>query len=491
MSVRQISDKLESAEVQKICLRNDVSPYGEVLTRQEIEDTVAQVIDRMYWRGTWVDGTLYNLQDCVRDGNYLMVANKQTYDRPAPVPVGSPYYWYQGTGMLPQTATGIKQLVFGTRYSNVNPYSLEGYRIDVVAGNDYEVIIVQDPLGSAQATFVNSFTADVDGRRTFGLVPEVIAAGTTFDLLVIVSQPDPAPATFTGDWSYSKPQNISVPVSGAATQATNNSALLYIHSRDQLAADRTTELQSLVAGDKIVLGSDTWAIQSVSEVGVSPDNYFIFGVSPAVQSPTTGVQTFTFETTTPVDISYVQDTDYYLGQTQAKGLYVEDGDHNDVVQNDNAYGVDIFVQEVSVSADWDFMAITEGLGGGASTDKIYKFTKVSGHVVASVNPAWEEVVRVEVAGAPAGTYEYKISMTYTLNSTTTSAFVRFSIDNGVTWNEFRAEPKDVTDARAEYYAFPIVYSDTENLNLIIEASKEVGGDVMTIDFIDVIIDQKA
>jgi hypothetical protein len=36
----------------------------------------------MTWRGAWAAGT-YNANDVVRDGSWLMIANKRTTDQPA------------------------------------------------------------------------------------------------------------------------------------------------------------------------------------------------------------------------------------------------------------------------------------------------------------------------------------------------------------------------------------------------------------------------
>jgi hypothetical protein len=37
---------------------------------------------RMTWKGAWAAGT-YNVNDVVRDGSWLMIANKRTTDQPA------------------------------------------------------------------------------------------------------------------------------------------------------------------------------------------------------------------------------------------------------------------------------------------------------------------------------------------------------------------------------------------------------------------------
>jgi len=45
---------------------------------------------RMRWLGAWQQGAPYYLNDVVRDGNWTMIANKLTTDRPGPQPFGPP-----------------------------------------------------------------------------------------------------------------------------------------------------------------------------------------------------------------------------------------------------------------------------------------------------------------------------------------------------------------------------------------------------------------
>jgi len=49
--------------------------------------------DRMRWLNFWEgDYTTYEKNDVVKDGNWTMVANKQTSDKPAPLPIGDSFY---------------------------------------------------------------------------------------------------------------------------------------------------------------------------------------------------------------------------------------------------------------------------------------------------------------------------------------------------------------------------------------------------------------
>ncbi len=116
----------------------------------------------------------------------------------------------------------------------------------------------------------------------------------------------------------------------------------------------------------------------------------------------------------------------------------------------------------------------------------YNFVKAQNITVAG--NTYQEISRLADV-IDAGTYEVKFSLTFTYNTTTKSAYNRFSLDNGATWFEFRQEPKDKTDNRAIYYGFPHVFVAGQT-NIIVESRKEASGDTMIIEFLDIILERK-
>lgn len=87
-----------------------------------------------------------------------------------------------------------------------------------------------------------------------------------------------------------------------------------------------------------------------------------------------------------------------------------------------------------------------------------------------------------------GTYEIKFSFSYTYDTTTQSAQMRFRIDGGV-WNEFSRENKDVGDKYAVYYAYPNEFSAGVH-TIELQIAKGNTGDNMTVDFADTILERK-
>jgi hypothetical protein len=91
-----------------------------------------------------------------------------------------------------------------------------------------------------------------------------------------------------------------------------------------------------------------------------------------------------------------------------------------------------------------------------------------------------EIVSVpQIVGA---TYEIVISYAYTFDSTNQSAFFRFSINGGITWQEAVYEFSDVTDYYDGSYVFPYVATSTTPLHIILEARKETASNTMNVTY---------
>lgn len=303
----------------------------------------------------------YPANTMTRIDNWLMMSNKETAEYPAPTPVGDPAYLYLGTAGTEKVANG-KQVVFGIRVSKNTGYWVEGYRVYVIAGNEYEIISVKDPLGVKEATFVNRFVADETGWRNFSLQPIPVGESFTFDLLAIETQPDPTPVVTTANYNYQKPNNETIPLSGQITHSVKLIDELWINYTDNDLTDRTTLIQSLVPGSQIEVSGKVWSVQDNTDLGT----YAIIGIAPPEQANVLGVQSFDFSVPPDVSLTYFEEAGFWLGNTETKGLFIVDQSWENVAQNDNAYGLDVFVQPATVSEDWDLVSYS-GIGGGGGT----------------------------------------------------------------------------------------------------------------------------
>jgi len=319
------------------------------------------IADKVRWANVWTGGT-YQANDMVYDDSWTMIANKETADFAAPQRVGDERYLYYPLDPS-GVSTNAKQIVFGMQYSGGTGYWLNGYRVNVVSGNHYEIILIQDPDGANQTTFLNSFTASITGWREFGLIPKPVPSGTSYRILAILNEPDPTPLTWVSNYNYSKPNNWSAPVLGEIVHANKDLNTLSINVMDNDSNNRTVLLGQLNIGDIITLPlGKRWAIQSVTD---STFGYFNIDVAPATQSSQSGVIEFTFETTVATTLSYGEDIDFWSGRTDIQGLLAIDDSYTNVTASTNQYGVDILVQDAYLSPDWDFVTV-QGNGGSSS-----------------------------------------------------------------------------------------------------------------------------
>ena len=442
----------------------------------------------MNWKGEWSQQE-YNLNDVVRDGIWTSIANQTTTDRPAPIKEGPEYYLFDSE-LISDSATA-KHILAGQRVTT-GPSGgyLTGYRVHTAISHTYEVYIVYNPLTTPVFELLNSFKATIDGWNDFNAVPILLQPGAVFDIITLIQQPTDTPIEWSADWDYQTPQNaVDAPI-GTIQQSRGAPGTMYISKTDNNSVDRTIELAALSTGDKIRAAGQQWAIQSI----ISSGTYFTLDVIPAQVGTPEGITTFTFETVAPTPIKYGVNLNYWITNPSVQGLFTAGGSWENIVPDESQYISDIKIQNASISDAWDIVAISGGSGAalGGGWEPEYTFDKVSVLNVNAVHPAYERLNQMPYTISAGETiYEFKLSITYTLNTSVRTAFFRFSIDNGVIWEEFQSEPKDITDKTATFYAFPKQYAQvvpTDNVFLL-EAAKENALDVLTVNFADVIVER--
>jgi hypothetical protein len=351
----------------------------------------------MLWQGDWVQKT-YNGGMTVRDGDWTMVALTQTNDRAGPQAIGLEGYPYQGT-MTPD-ANSAKHILYGQRYYNADSaIFVNGYKIDVIQDNHYEVYVVTGiETGIPVVTKINDFVASATEELKFSINQRAFRTGQVVDFIAKLDEPDPIPTQWNGDWNYTTPNNTGTPAIGDISQSNSNPESFRIHSIDDTPTNRYDELVLLTAGDKITIGSFVWTISNI----VDNTTWFDFTVLPSQQTAPDGVTTVTFDTTTPSDITIGRDVDYWVSDTNIKGLFSIDGGYDDLVPDDNAYGIlDILLQDSSVSDDW--AVVSEGSSGANANAQLNSqevdWVRASAkllnvHVAQTVDNVWTEIDRI-------------------------------------------------------------------------------------------------
>lgn len=305
-----------------------------------------------YTAGTYPKGTM------TRVGDWTAIANTDTSEYPVPQYNGEEFNVYQGT--ISTQSVNARQVIFGTRYTASTSAYVKAYKIYTIAGNNYKLYTVTDPTGTQIIDLAFDFTATTSGWVELSISPTLVLSSNIFDVIAVVQEPDPTPTTFTGDWDYQKPTNETAPLAGQVTHSSKALNKIRISYTDSLSADRTVELQSLNVGDIITVSDISWAIQS----SLDQTTYIEFDIAPSTQSTGLGATTFTFETKAETPISFAIDADYYLGNANVSGLFAEDEGYGNITVNDNAYGVDLLVQEVIQSTEWDIVASSANIGQG-------------------------------------------------------------------------------------------------------------------------------
>ena len=335
---------------------------GDVATRAFVESSSTGFV---VWKNVWLaSATPYSTNDMCQSEGWLMVANKETDERPDPQSIGEPFDVYDGPELNSITSPNSKSILFGMRYSIPTSGYLTGYRVRTVIGNTYVIYSVLNPTGpSPIITEIIRFTAVKDDWQFFAL-DTFINTGTVFDVVTVVFEPDDAPMTTIANYNYITPNNASVPGSGQITHADKELSSLRINVTDDDLIDRTSLLMSISSGDIIVVGDLRWSVQGD---GIAVGSYYTFSVAPAVQWASDGVQAFSFEVVASVPITYHQNIDYWVADPNVKGLLSLTGDYDEAIAspNDTQYGLDIQVQQALVSEDWDFAAHSDNVSSGS------------------------------------------------------------------------------------------------------------------------------
>lgn len=469
-------------------------------------------VQMMKWQGAWdINNTPYKWLDVVRDGDWTMIVSNPagTSDRAAPQPSGDPETEY------PVAPTWAEQSFLGVVHSGQKytftkggwVQKLEVFVPELTTDTSYQFVLldITDPANPV-SQILNEPVLLENQWTTISLGNSIVTSGSVL-VFYIDALNSGGSSQVTGGWTFQGAAGVpAVPVTANWTRDNANS-ILRIDKTDADATDRGTELLGMIAGTEIQLAvtaaPDNSLTYKVQAAPVDGGTYVEYSVLLVNQVGTVGVgaiTTMTADIPVAQATKYVEDVEFWGTDGNVGNFANMEGylTLNGVEQTvpGNAYGVRMTFQEAIVSSDWELVAFSGGSsggGGGGGSALAYRYAKTTDVPVnaVSTDPDWTDVGEVTFDTAQAGIYEYKISLSFNLNSTTTSAYVRFSIDGGVNWSTFQGEPKDITDSRPAFYAFPKEYAVDTPLQLKLQAAKEVAGDVMTVTFADVIIDQKA
>ena len=326
-----------------------------------------------HWRSPYVPGDPYITNDVVRDGPWLGIANKDTTDRLAPIPVGSPRYVLPDSPTWSSTPTASAAVLTGLR---VTPPAgqlnrVTGYRFwapSTSVNYTYEIWYVglEDPSNPVFFRLLEVTGAQVtSGWNAFALDKGFVLPGGTFDIILRTVNSS-SNTTFTGEWTRVANSQSGAPSTGQWL-TNNQGTVLRVNITDNAAADRSTDLLTVGAGDTIEF-TDTGDADFYAKFDVIGDaddqtTYIEYPVALAVVGPSgpplPGNTTDLLATVASLAAAtYNVLDDGTLTIAALDGLLATDGVYGTISETADAYGVDIQFQSYTVSPDWDIMAVT-------------------------------------------------------------------------------------------------------------------------------------
>ena len=99
--------------------------------------------------------------------------------------------------------------------------------------------------------------------------------------------------------------------------------------------------------------------------------------------------------------------------------------------------------------------------------------------IATDHPDWTPVANLVTPTRASGTYRIDIAVIWSLDTTTKSGMIRYSIDGGATWKEFQSEPKDKTNDNGNDFGFTLIGTAEQAWDIQVEMTKESGTATMT------------
>ncbi len=243
--------------------------YRDPIQRDREHYVRGEYPDLTDWRNLWAAGIEYERNDMVRDGSWLMVANKQTQDRAAPQPEGDPYWSLPTVPTWETVNASISTLFLGAR---VGPLAQARYfvgaRVWVPAlgqGLLYRLEVVVDPLGVKRRSVIKRlWVPDAAGAWVDieDVALELVKAGQTFDILLSVFNLS-STTDVVANYNYRTPAGEgSVPTSGQMVQPSLSPWVFRVNKTDDDAVDQSAMLLGLGPGDQIIGPGVTWVISS-------------------------------------------------------------------------------------------------------------------------------------------------------------------------------------------------------------------------------------
>ena len=353
---------------------------GKVVRIGSINDT------SMKWRGVWLDGE-YVTYDVVRDGEWTMIANKHTSDRPAPQEIGEDEDSVNVDSLFTDSNdTSIVKMVHNFTMTKSGWLKSLDVRVPFFDGDSVSKITLIN-LTSGVARVINNPILTSDNWVTLAVDNSPIAAGTQLQIWFEFYNASAANA-INGGWTSNA--GTGIPTSQEFNiDNLSTPTVIEISHTDLDSGNRTTELDGVVSGSIIRL-TETGDVNRNIEFkvdtvdltsGTSTKYTVLAGSINNGQKDIRDNKTVTVHIDVPITqpSRYDKLTAYYPTNNPSWATITTELYFNNVLQagSVDAYGINLNFQEASISNDWDLVATSEGSGGSQQTGVFHESTSLS------------------------------------------------------------------------------------------------------------------
>lgn len=299
-----------------------------------------------------VKGNGYSVNQVVTQDGWAMVSNASTMESPAPTELGSPFWMLDITaeGWTIQNEIGTRVAV-GQDFSSVKPVIIKGTRIYVSTVSDSiyyraSVAVYNNPElpDIYYSDWIQSPTTGwVDAPFTAVIVP----SGVT---VVVTAEYKETTGKTVDDVSYNyTSNNEEETVAIECMHRVNNRTYIDVHKTPRAGSLSVDPLP----GTTITSAESDWIVTGVTD----NDEYWRLDII-GNGFPADGLIDFAFSTPSETTEQYYFENSSYWATHSIPNATVSGTKKldNTVTSSTNAYGADIYVQEILLSLDWDLLS---------------------------------------------------------------------------------------------------------------------------------------
>lgn len=308
------------------------------------------------YSGPYQSGETYPKGTIMGDGQWVVIANKDTSEYPYPQPVGEPVWVVYGAPppTLNQASTTSWSLTKGHRYTFTTGGYLLAIRFHSATDNGQNATIRQTVTidGISKQTILAEKKLTRIGWEQFPQGMAVVPSGATIQHDAIYTNDSNAVDT-PANYNYQMPVQDRVSVAGEIAHSDRSLNQLHVNKTDADSTDRSALLDDLLPGDTITGVSVTWTILSILSTDA---NEVIFEVQPQLQELNIGVQSFTFRKFGAAALFFGRLSG---ALTPFPGIdsYSATGGSAGSYNADLGLGWDVQLQEASIPNDWDILRL--------------------------------------------------------------------------------------------------------------------------------------